>query len=151
MAEIEYKAFDKMTDEVAQDIFSLESLAHEKPFPISKLKRKTDFKNNLLILVAYSGSLPVGYKVGFEESERLFDSWIGGVHPEFRRKGIAKNLMNMQHERAKEMGYSFVRTHTKNSYREMLIFNIRYGFDVVGTYKSDYQKELIIMLEKALN
>jgi len=74
----------------------------------------------------------------------------GGVVPRWRRRGIATTLMVRQHELAKNAGYSYIRTHTKNKYREMLLLNIRSGFQITGVYKSLKEVHLGVVLEKAL-
>lgn len=48
------------------------------------------------------------------------------------------------------LGYSYVRTHTKNKYREMLVLNIKSGFDVTGVYKNLGDEQHGIILEKSL-
>ena len=48
------------------------------------------------------------------------------------------------------MGFAYVRTSTKNKYREMLLLNIKAGFDVVGVQKKLKEAEQSILLEKAL-
>jgi GNAT superfamily N-acetyltransferase len=108
-------------------------------------------KRNLLVLVAARGGTICGYKLGFEHASNVFFSWSGGVLPEFRRQGVASRLMAEQHRIAKSLGYSYVRTHTKNKYRDMLVLNIKSGFDVTGVYKNMSEKMHGIILEKGLD
>jgi GNAT superfamily N-acetyltransferase len=72
------------------------------------------------------------------------------VLPTHRKQGIATDLMREQHRLAKELGYAYVRTRTKNKYREMLVLNIKNGFDVTGVYKEMSAKMHGIILEKSL-
>ncbi|MBF0315849.1 MAG: GNAT family N-acetyltransferase [Oligoflexia bacterium] len=102
------------------------------------------------MLIAYIGSTPVGYKIGYELSSKMFYSWIGGVIPKYRRKGFAKKLMKIQHEIVSNEGYSIIRTSTENKFKHMLILNLKSGFNIIGSYCSDLKKELTIMLEKKL-
>ncbi len=44
-----------------------------------------------------NGSL-VGFKLGYCRRPQLHYSWLGGVHPEARRQGLARKLMIHQHE-----------------------------------------------------
>ena len=39
----------------------------------------------------------VGFKMGYAMSQRNYYSWLGGVDPAFRRRGIASALMEQQH------------------------------------------------------
>ena len=106
-------------------------------------------KLNLLVGVALEREKVVGYKIGYELSQDKFYSWLGGVDPNYRNYGIATKLMKMQHEYLKENGYKTVQTKTKNQWRDMLIMNIKNGFDIIGTYTDD-QGEPKIILEKKL-
>lgn len=74
----------------------------------------------------------IAFKLGFRESPDTFYSWLGGVVPEHRGQGIAGQLMQQQHDWCRAKGYLYMRTKTLNRWKEMLILNIRHGFDVVG-------------------
>jgi GNAT superfamily N-acetyltransferase len=102
------------------------------------------------VIVAFQDSRPCGYKAGFEYSSNTFFSWSGGVIPDCRKHGLGSTLIAKQHQAAKELGYSYVRTHTKNKYREMLILNIKSGFEITGVYKSLQESHQGIILEKVL-
>jgi predicted GNAT superfamily acetyltransferase len=105
---------------------------------------------NVLVLAAFDGDKVVGFKIGYEEEPQHFYSWIGGVDPAYRKKGVGSTLMKMQHELLKERGYKIVTTKTKNKWRDMLILNLRYGFDIIGTY-TDEKGEPKIILKKELS
>lgn len=102
-----------------------------------------------LLLAAVAEDRVVGYKFGYEDSPGRFYSWIGGVNPAWRRQGIARRLMDRQHEWARQRGYPRVRTHTANEHRNMLLLNIVAGFDVIGTL-INHKGEGRIILEKQL-
>lgn len=102
-----------------------------------------------LILIAVDYDNVVGYKIGYQDRPRRFYSWFGGVDPTYRGRGIASELMRRQHLWCRQNGYQTVRTYTKNKWRDMLILNLRHGFDVIGTY-TDSQGEPKIILEKRL-
>lgn len=102
-----------------------------------------------LLLAALAEDRVVGYKFGYEDRPGRFYSWIGGVSPDHRRRGVARLLMEKQHEWARRRGYPRVRTHTTNSHRPMLILNILAGFDVIGTL-INHRGEGRIILEKQL-
>lgn len=103
-----------------------------------------------LILVASHGGRVVGFKIGYQDRKWRFYSWLGGVDPDYRKQGIASELMRRQHEWCKEQGYEVIRTQTKNKWRSMLILNLRHGMDIVGTY-TDERGEPKIILEKRLS
>ena len=105
-------------------------------------------KPGLMVLLAWEEDACVGVKMGYRRSESTFYSWLGGVLPEARGQGVARRLMLAQHEWVAAQGYRYVTTETYNRYREMLLLNIRTGFDVVGT-QTDTKGEAKIMLRKA--
>lgn len=55
--------------------------------------------------------------------------------------------MENQRRWLKENGYHKVRTKTKNKWRDMLILNLKNGFEIIGTY-TDEKGEPKIILEK---
>lgn len=98
---------------------------------LTKLKVQDSF----LINVAIHEEKVIGYKIGYEFSKVKFFSWIGGVDNHYRNQGVASNLMREQHNTLKEKGYSIIQT--KNKWRNMLILNIKSGFDIIGTYTDE--------------
>ena len=123
---------------------------HEHVFEGAELTvEKLMEKENLLILVAKEDEKIVGFKIGYEFNPSTFYSWLGGVHTDYRGKGIAKQLMQLQHELVKSEGYTKVRTISRNNKREMLLLNIKFGFDILETFTSKKGKHKIV-LEKEL-
>lgn len=106
-------------------------------------------KPGLMLLLAWDGDDCLGFKAGYRRNESTFYSWLGGVLPEARGQGVARRLMLAQHEWVAAQGYRYVTTETYNRYREMLLLNIRMGFDVVGT-QTTVGGEAKIMLRRAL-
>ncbi len=106
-------------------------------------------KPKLRIDVALDGRKVVGYKIGYALNREQFYSWLGGVDAGYRNRGIASTLMKQQYGYVKESEYKAVQTHTKNKWRQMLILNIKNGFDIIGTY-TDNEGEPKIILEKKL-
>ncbi|MEW9677978.1 GNAT family N-acetyltransferase [Lentibacillus sp. L22] len=123
---------------------------HEIIFGDSEtLVKKAQSKPKLLFTVGLEKDVVVGYKIGYELESDSFYSWLGGVDENHRNKGVASKLMNQQHSYLQEKGYKTIQTKTKNKWRNMLILNIKNGFDVIGTY-IDNSGEPKIVLEKSL-
>ncbi len=144
---IEYSYFQGLPDpKTLKGVLAL----HKHVFDDSELLiLKLEEKDQLIIFVATSNEEVVGFKIGYRYSEDTFYSWLGGVHTIYRGQGIAKELMLQQHELIKELGYKKVRTISRNVRREMLILNIKTGFDVIETFVSNKGKHKIV-LEKVL-
>jgi catechol 2,3-dioxygenase-like lactoylglutathione lyase family enzyme/predicted N-acetyltransferase YhbS len=106
-------------------------------------------RSGILLVLAWSGEQIVGFKIGYRHNHRQFYSWLGAVHPAYRRRGIASELMRRQHAWAAAQGYRVVRTKTMNQYRDMLVLNLRHGFDILGAY-TDRHGEPKLILERDL-
>lgn len=116
--------------------------------PLSKRRLRAVLRGRRkLLLVALIEGRVVGYKFGYEERPGRFYSWIGGVDPEFRRRGIARALMQRQHLLLERAGFGTVRSQTRNRYPGMLVLSILSGFEIIGTLAGN---ETRIVLEKRL-
>jgi predicted GNAT superfamily acetyltransferase len=101
------------------------------------------------IACAQEGDVLIGFKIGYAIDKNVFYSWLGGVDERYRGKGIAAQLMTLQHDWCKRQGFKKIRTKTMNKWRNMLILNIKAGFDIVETYRDEHNI-LKIVLEKTL-
>jgi predicted GNAT superfamily acetyltransferase len=120
---------------------------------LADLTSKATTNSGFQLLLAVVDDQLVGCKVGYaynsaSNESSTFYSWLGGVSPDFRGKGLAGELMRRQHEWCKECGYSAIRTHTYNQWRDMLILNLKHDFQIIGTKPGKHG--LTIVLEKAL-
>lgn len=106
-------------------------------------------KEKLLLLIAKDCDRVIGFKIGYQYAEDTFYSWLGGVHADYRGKGVATQLMERQHGMVRGLGYAKIRTISRNKRREMLLLNIKFGFDVVETFISKKGTHKIL-LEKEL-
>ncbi|RYF69527.1 MAG: GNAT family N-acetyltransferase [Cytophagaceae bacterium] len=138
---------DKLLD-LLTDIFTNQSREEW----LTDLTTKATYPGFQLI-VALDGDRVVGCKIGYDwqpysQSTTTFYSWLGGVDPAYRGQGIASELMRLQHGACILAGYGIIRTHTYNQWHDMLILNLRHGFQIIGTQPGKHG--LTIMLEKTL-
>jgi predicted GNAT superfamily acetyltransferase len=82
--------------------------------------------------LALSADRIVGFKVGYAKSQRKYYSWLGGVDPAFRRRGIASALMAQQHGWIATRGYTVVETSANQENVAMAQVNLQHGFRVCG-------------------
>ncbi|MEZ5993740.1 MAG: GNAT family N-acetyltransferase [Planctomycetota bacterium] len=95
---------------------------------------------------------PVAYKLGYLTGNRheRFYSWLGGVHPFHRRKGLARALLRAQHEWARERGIRTIETQARGDNPGMLILNLQEGFHALGSIYALDQPGVRIILRKPL-
>jgi predicted GNAT superfamily acetyltransferase len=113
--------------------------------PEKKLLSKTKDAINPLILFYYEDEKIVGFKVGYERDPGVFYSWMGGVHPNYRGKGIASILMKHQHDWAREAGFEKVHTRTDSRFPEMIKLNKKFGFKELTRIQRDSTPEKIVL------
>lgn len=101
----------------------------ENPYPAEEYERRLQGVPHLILLARKEGR-PAGFKVGYER-QGYFYSWMGGVHPDFRRRGLALALAEAQEKWAKEQGYDSVTFKTRNRLKGMLCFALQRGFDII--------------------
>ncbi len=147
---IYYSAFAGFpSGKLLEEFLELDGELFDEPFSESYFKNKLGDKSDILSLVAYSNTKPIGFKIGYAKSDKTYYSWLGGVLPSFRKKGVASALMRMQHEQVKHMGYIEISTKTFNHFKLMLILNLKHGFDITGTHQHE-KWGLQILLHKKL-
>lgn len=122
----------------------------EFPYSIKEYGKRLDDVNHL-ILVAEAGENLVGFKVGYERIRTgIFYSWLGGVVPEYRKKGIAQALADLQEDWAKSMNYYAIQVKTWNARREMLHFLLKNDYNIIAVERKEQVLEYRIILEKRL-
>lgn len=150
MSSVELAVFSELNDEILKSLVELEKRVFEKPISEEQLRTRLESSRGVLGILAMVDGKACGYKVGFERSADTFYSWIGGVDPDYRQRGIASSLMQEQHKLLAERRYRYVRTRTKNAYREMMILNLKHGFEITGVHHKLKESRLAIIMEKRL-
>jgi len=74
----------------------------------------------------------VGFKVGYAMKPDHYYSWLGGVDPLYHRRGIARELMDLQHKWLLQNQYATVETDPQQNNFAMSQLNLSSGFQVVG-------------------
>lgn len=92
---------------------------------------------NFLLLMAYQDKNLVGFKFGYNITSELFYSWMGGVLPSMRGRGIAKNLMDRQHQWCRDNNFKTIETKSKKIFPEMISLNLKAGFEIIGTVEDE--------------
>jgi GNAT superfamily N-acetyltransferase len=124
---VNYPFSEKLTEELHG--LEIKIFGHVKKKKWAKLPDYTD----VFVVTSRSqdGEL-MGFKLGMKASPGIYYSWVGGVLDDYRRKGLATAMMAAQHDKCRQLGYKKVQTKTYNRWRDMLILNIKYGFNIVS-------------------
>jgi GNAT superfamily N-acetyltransferase len=118
---------------------------------LESFRRRYMGRYNVLQLVARIGDLPVGFFLGFELKPTVFFAWFYGVLPEFRRQGIASQLMDAVHSWAEQNGYESIRFECHNQHRPMLHLAIAKEYDIVGMRWDPDRGANLVIFEKSLS
>jgi ribosomal protein S18 acetylase RimI-like enzyme len=116
----------------------------------SYFERRIRGRINPLILLAQMDGRPVGFSVGYELKPGTFYCWYIGVLPDFRRAGIASQLMEALAEKATGNGYHTIRFECFNSQRPMMHLAISQNYDIVGLRFHRQTQENLLILEHML-
>ena len=104
-----------------------------------------------LALVAEKEGELLGFKVGYQSDKPdTFYSWMGGVRPEFRGKGIATSLAEEQERWTKAQGFNAVFFKTRNRFPGMIQFGVKRGFKIVDLHPKGGVEDYRIVMRKDL-
>jgi GNAT superfamily N-acetyltransferase len=113
---------------------------------VSFFAHRLGTRHNPLILLAQIDKRPAGFALGFEIKPSTYYCWHIGVLPDYRRAGVASQLMEAMSAWARDQNYQIVRFECYNRHRPMLFLAIRQNYNIVGLrYDSDAQDTRIIL------
>jgi GNAT superfamily N-acetyltransferase len=117
---------------------------------LDSFHRRFRGRYNVLMLIARLDDRPVGFFLGFELKPTVYFAWFYGVIPEFRRHGIASQLMDAVHAWAKQNDYESIRFECHNQHRPMLHLAIALEYDMVGIRWDPDRGDNLVIFEKVL-
>ena len=112
-------------------------------------KQRIEEHPKLLSVLTYSKNLLIGFKVGYPYDNETFYSWIGGVLPNHQQQGVGAHMAKIQEDFARNNGYKKLRTKSMNTYKAMMILNLKNGFDITSVY-TNTKNQTKIVFEKQL-
>lgn len=118
-------------------------------YKLDFFKDRIHKKEDILMILCYQQKQLLGFKIGYRYNDITFYSWVGGVLPENRGNGIAKQLAQLQEQKAIEKGYQALRTKSMNRFKPMMILNLKNGFDITNIYTNEVGQTKIVF-EKTL-
>ena len=120
------------------------------PRDVESFHRRYRGRYNILQLVARLENRPVGFFLGFELKPTVFFAWFYGVLPEFRRQGIASQLMEAAHSWARQNDYESIRFECHNQHRAMLHLGINQEYDILGIRWDPDRGANLVLFQKML-
>ena len=122
----------------------------DEPYEISEYSKRLNSTVHL-ILTAYDDHNPIAFKIGYHRhSDGSFYSWMGGVLPNYRRKGIANNLADHQETWAKKKGYNSIKLQTRSKHNAMLALAINRGFQITNRNEKTSNSNTHIWMSKPI-
>jgi predicted GNAT superfamily acetyltransferase len=121
--------------DIPQDLISEVASLSERVFETSSIDhawRLTHMPQVSLFCARQAGEL-IGFKAGYAIAERKYYSWLGAVHPQWRRQRVASHLAGMQHEWLVAQGFAIVETSSRSENAAMARINLGSGFAAIGT------------------
>ncbi|HYT91479.1 MAG TPA: GNAT family N-acetyltransferase [Gemmataceae bacterium] len=117
---------------------------------LDTFRRRFRGRYNILQLMARVDHREVGFFLGFELKPTVFFAWFYGVVPEYRRQGIASQMMDAVHSWATQHEYESIRFECHNQHRPMLHLAIALGYDIVGIRWDPDRGDNLVIFEKVL-
>ena len=122
----------------------------DDPYEISEYSKRLNSIVHL-ILTAYDDHIPIAFKIGYDRySDGSFYSWMGGVLPNYRRKGIANNLADHQETWARKKGYKNIKLQTRSKHNAMLALAINRGFQITNRNEKTSNSNTHIWMSKPI-
>lgn len=102
----------------------------------------------LTAFTARSGSGICAFKIGYAVTSRRYNSWLGGVDPDYRRRGIAAVLMQRQHDWVFANGFEVIETEVLQLNHAMQQLNEASGFKAAGVRFDNVEARIIYRKHK---
>ena len=105
----------------------------------------------LLMLLAFMGDKPVGFKIGYQESRYTYYSAKGGVLKAYRRQGISRQLLHDMMGRVRQARYHVFAFDTfPNMHPGMTVLGLEEGFRVTRADYNPTYRDYRLRFEKRL-
>ncbi len=135
------------SDEFVQNFIELNELIFVGDQFAEGIKWRMNNMPRTSIFIAKDDDKMIAFKAGYAITINKYNSWLGGVDPKYRKRGIAKELMIEQHHWLKVQGFSEVETHLSQNNTAMINLNQKCGMQITGLYMND-EKPYFIMRKK---
>lgn len=104
---------------------------------LDSLKWRLERMPDVSVFVAEADSRWTGFKAGYAIAQDRYYSWLGGVDPDFRKQGVAKELMSQQHIWLRGSRFRLLETHVEQDNDAMIQPNLKSGLNITGLFLKD--------------
>ncbi len=111
------RVFDKEIQTIVEMIMLIPEFTHNTP--AEEIHERIEGKDHDLIII-YDKRKPAGFIIAYALDEETYYNWIMGVLPEYRKRGVGKNLIVQFETRAKRKGYSYFQVKSMERFPAML-------------------------------
>ncbi len=111
---------------------------------LSSLAWRLENMPDVTIFHAEEDGKPVGFKAGYASAHTRYYSWLGGIVPGFRRRGLARALMEAQHAWLLASRFNQVECHVDQDNTAMIELNVKSGMTVAGSFLKDGHPTIIL-------
>jgi len=132
------------SDKFLEELIVLASSVFARAEPEYIRWRITSMPHVTLFCAWHDGQF-IAFKAGYAMTQTRYYSWLGGVHPDFRRHGIAAQLMERQHAWLTERGYTEVETGVNQKNHAMAHVNLQRGFIVTGVRAEPHRTQILYL------
>ena len=116
---------------------------------LDSLKWRLEKMPDVTVFMAKIDSRPVGFKAGYATAHDRYYSWLGGVDPDFRRRGIATKLMAQQHGWLRKSRFKLLETHVEQDNTAMVQLNLNNGLAITGFFLKDGRPNFVMQKRAA--
>jgi GNAT superfamily N-acetyltransferase len=145
---------DAIIEIVGQDelptIVELYNQVYRPARDLAGVRRRILGRYNVVQMIARVADRPVGFVLGYELSPEAYYAWSFGVHPDYRRQGIASQLLEALQEWARTHEYEALHIEAPNRARSVLHLAVHLGFDVAGVRVDAQRGDCLVQFEKSL-
>ena len=111
---------------------------------INGLNWRLENMPDVAVFTMCEGDRLAGYKAGYATAYDRYYSWLGAVDPEFQRQGIARRLMQAQHDWLTASRFTLLETQVARTNKAMLELNLSSGFQISGEFSKKGKPYLIL-------
>ena len=123
-------------DKNIEDFMQIQRKTFDKPYNKKQIQKKIKGKKHWLYFAKDKNKI-IGFKLWYDNFGEIY-SWLGGVLKEYRRKGIASKLLEIQIRSAKNLNYNKINLKSHKGHPEMLLFCKSKGFKQVKIEKDHW-------------